>query len=220
MLRSSVGFNSVLLGAFALITAGVLAVTHAATKERITEAELSAARQALLEIVPADRHDNDLLTDTQEIDPAYLSLLGLTEASDMYIARRAGEAVAIIVPSVAPEGYSGAIRLLVGVNRDGSVAGVRVVSHKETPGLGDKVELRKDDWILSFDGRSLNNPPLKGWAVKKDGGVFDQFTGATITPRALVHQVKNVLQYVAEAQPFAHISAAPRDASSHTDLQP
>lgn len=87
--------------------------------------------------------------------------------------------------------------MIVGVNRDGTIAGARVLSHKETPGLGDKVELSKSNWILGFDGRSLQNPQASQWKVKKDGGEFDQFTGATITPRAVVQQIKRVLEFVA-----------------------
>jgi Na+-translocating ferredoxin:NAD+ oxidoreductase subunit G len=97
---------------------------------------------------------------------------------------------------VVPDGYAGPIQLLVSVLRDGTVGGVRVLFHHETPGLGDKIEERKSDWVLSFDGKSLSNPTLEGWAVKRDGGEFDQFTGATITPRAIVQAVKNTLIYV------------------------
>src|SRR5690606_24060195 len=105
-----------------------------------------------------------------------------------------------LVPAVAPDGYSGAMRMLVGVNRDGTLAGVRVLTHRETPGLGDKVDLSKSDWILGFNGRSLGNPEPDRWGVKKDGGEFDQFTGATITPRAVTAQVKRVLQQVEQSR--------------------
>ena len=96
---------------------------------------------------------------------------------------------------VSREGYSGPINLLVAVNVDGTLSGVRVVSHKETPGLGDKIETNKDDWILGFVGKSLSNPSEALWKVRKDGGEFDQFTGATITPRAVVNAVREVLKY-------------------------
>ena len=85
--------------------------------------------------------------------------------------------------------------MIIGINFDGSVAGVRVVEHKETPGLGDKVDLRKSDWILSFNGKSLSNPHPNAWNVKKENGEFDQFTGATITPRAVIHQIAKTLEY-------------------------
>ena len=101
----------------------------------------------------------------------------------------------MILPATARDGYSGDIRALVGVRRDGSVAGVRVVAHRETPGLGDKVDLRKSDWILDFNERSLGNPALSGWNVAKEGGVFDQFTGATVTPRAVILATRRALEY-------------------------
>ena len=117
----------------------------------------------------------------------------------------------LIVPAIAHDGYSGDISMIVGVKRDGSIAGVRVLLHKETPGLGDKIELKKHQWILNFNGKTLTVPVIEEWKVKKDGGVFDQFAGATITPRAVVGQVKRVLEFVAaneqslftDAQPLA-----------------
>jgi len=101
----------------------------------------------------------------------------------------------VILQAIAPDGYSGAIHLLVGIHADGRVAGVRVIGHRETPGLGDKIELAKSPWIRSFEGKSLTNPAADGWAVKKDRGEFDQFAGATITPRAVVGAVHRALQY-------------------------
>jgi electron transport complex protein RnfG len=109
-----------------------------------------------------------------------------------------GQPVAAIFTSVAPDGYSGNIKLLVGILHNGVLAGVRVISHKETPGLGDAIEADRSNWILSFNEKSLQNPPLKQWGVKKDGGFFDSFTGATITPRAVVNAVKNTLLYFQE----------------------
>ncbi len=193
MLGASISKNSLLLGSFALITAGILASTQEGTRERIAAAEYRAAQKALLEIVPMERHDNDLLLDTLDVPADYWPELGLDSTSNIHIARQAGQVVAVIVPAVAPDGYSGDIKMIVGINRDGSVAGVRVLSHTETPGLGDKVELKKSDWILGFNNRSLSNPSHERWQVKKDGGDFDQFTGATITPRAVINQVKRAL---------------------------
>jgi len=112
-----------------------------------------------------------------------------------YIAIKDGRPSAVILQAIAPDGYSGAIHLLVGIHADGRVAGVRVIGHRETPGLGDKIELAKSPWIRSFDGKSLTNPAADGWAVKKDRGEFDQFAGATITPRAVVGAVHRALQY-------------------------
>ena len=99
------------------------------------------------------------------------------------------------IPATAPDGYSGNIDIITGVYRNGEVAGVRVVSHQETPGLGDKIELKKSDWVLAFNGKSLGAPSYERWTVKKDKGVFDQLTGATITPRAVTKAVRNTLDY-------------------------
>ena len=199
-LPKSIQKNSLLLLAFALVTAGLLAGTYEGTKEAIAESERRAAEKALLEIVPEERIDNDLLLDTIAVPESAWQQLGLKDGGKLHIARKQGEVIAIITNAVAADGYSGDIKLLAGVNRDGSVAGVRVISHTETPGLGDKIDLKKSDWITLFNGLSLKQPTLENWKVKKDGGEFDQFTGATITPRAVVNQVKNVLLFVQENQ--------------------
>lgn len=196
MLAQSIRKNSVLLSAFAAITAGLIALTYQATAGRIADAERRAAQQALLELVPLTRHNNDLLSDTLVVPAAQAEMLHMGEPALIHVARQDGEPIAWIVPTTAPDGYSGAIKLLVGVNVDGTIAGVRVLRHAETPGLGDKIELTKSAWILTFDGKSLSNPAALKWTVKKDGGDFDQFAGATITPRAVVQQIKRVLQYV------------------------
>lgn len=195
MLGQSISKNSFILGTFALITAGILAITFLSTKDKIIAEERRAAQKALTEIVPLSRHNNDMLNDVWPIPPTHLSALGLHEANTIHIAKQNDQAVAVIIPSIAPDGYSGDIKLIVGINVDGSVAGVRVLAHKETPGLGDKVDLNKDDWILSFKGTALGKPSVENWKVKKDGGHFDQFTGATITPRAVVRRVKATLEY-------------------------
>lgn len=195
MLGTSIRRSSFALALFALFTTGILAVTQMGTKERIAEAERRAAVKALLEIVPLHRHDNDMMADTTPVPQTYWQLLGLDQGENIHFAKKAGQAVAVIVPTTAPDGYSGDIRMIVGVNRDGSLAGVRILSHNETPGLGDRVELKKSHWILDFNGKSLGNPIAERWKVKKDQGEFDQFTGATITPRAVVTQVYKVLQF-------------------------
>ncbi len=195
MIFQSMGKNSLLLALFALITALILASTDRITEDRIAESERLAAQKALFEIVPLARHNNDLLVDLQPIPEQYWLALGLDNGGDVHIARLDDQPVAAIVPSITTDGYSGDIGMIVGINFDGTVAGVRVVEHKETPGLGDKIELRKSDWILSFNGKSLNNPKLSKWNVKKDRGDFDQFTGATITPKAVIHQIAKTLEY-------------------------
>jgi electron transport complex protein RnfG len=144
-------------------------------------------------IVPAERMDNDPLSDRIQVsDP---DLLG-GEVTDVYRARSGDEPVAVILNPVAPNGYSGPIKLLVAVLEDGSLGGVRVLSHQETPGLGDRIEEAKSDWVLGFSGRSLADPVEDQWRVKRDGGAFDQFTGATITPRSIVEAVRNTLLFV------------------------
>lgn len=212
----SIGKNSLLLGAFALVTAGVLAGTYQLTRDKIAEAERAAAAAALLEIVPEDKHDNDLLSDTIMVPEAALGQLGLDRPEAIHLAKQNGEVTAAIIPAVAPDGYSGDIRMIVGVNRNGSIAGVRVLTHNETPGLGDKVDLKKSDWILGFTGHSLGNPAQDNWKVKKDGGYFDQFTGATITPRAVVKQVRKVLTFVEEHRALLFSQAPPDDGAADT----
>jgi electron transport complex protein RnfG len=195
MIIKSMGFNSIVLALFALVTSLILATTNELTFERIEQSEREAAQRALLEIIPLERHDNDMLMDVQPVPEQFWATLGLKKGGNIHIARDQGQPVAAIIPAVTPKGYSGDISMIIGINFNGSIAGVRVVEHRETPGLGDKVDLKKSDWILSFNGKSLVNPQASGWKVKKEGGDYDQFTGATITPRAVINQVLKTLQY-------------------------
>ncbi|PLW66739.1 electron transport complex subunit RsxG [Pseudohalioglobus lutimaris] len=197
MLGQSITKNAVLLAVFAMSTALLLAGTYLLTQDRIAEEIRKAEEKALLQIVPRERHNNSMLDDTITVG-ADISALGLRTEKQIYRARQDGRVVAAIIPATARDGYSGDIDLVIGVNADGTVAGVRTLSHKETPGLGDKVDLAKSDWILNFTGRSLRDPLPGQWAVTKDKGVFDSFTGATITPRAVVATVKGVLEYAGD----------------------
>lgn len=185
--------NAIGLGLFAIITGGTIALTQALTEERIEQQAARAEAEALFQIIPENRHDNELLRDTVTL-PA-TSGLNKGEPVTAWVARRGDRPIGLILPVTAPDGYSGNIRLLVGINLRGTVLGVRVTSHRETPGLGDKIEPKKSDWIYTFKGRSLNDPEPEQWAVKKNGGAFDQFTGATITPRAVVNAVRDSLIY-------------------------
>ena len=194
LLGQSITRNSVLLGVFALGTTLLISGTYLLTKDRIAEEQRKAEEKALLEIVPASRHNNSMLDDTVAVDSSTQGL-GLHNEKQVYLAKQNGKVVAAIVPVIAPDGYSGDITLIVGINADGTIAGVRTLSHKETPGLGDKVDIKKSDWVLGFNGKSLANPALSKWAVKKDKGHFDQFTGATITPRAVVGATLRALQF-------------------------
>lgn len=192
----SISKNSLMLGVFALVTTAILALTAEFTKERVAKAEREAQQKALFEILPRTSHDNDLLTEVIQVPEDAWAGLGLKSGGEIHVARRVDDTVALIIPAVAPDGYSGEIKMLVGINADGSIAGVRIVDHHETPGLGDKVDLNKSPWVLAFNGKSLQAPEASSWKVKKDGGDFDQFAGATITPRAVVNQVRKVLEFV------------------------
>lgn len=192
-LLQSIGSNALLLGVFALLCTGFIAATFLGTSDEIAEQQRQARLRALYEIVPPSRHDNDLLRDNL---PFFEPALGHRREQKLFLASQQGRPLVLIYPATARDGYSGDIRYIVGVRlNDATIAGVRVLEHRETPGLGDGIEIRKSDWIRSLDGKSIGNPPLQRWTVKKEGGDFDGFTGATITPRALVQSVAGVLQY-------------------------
>lgn len=193
MLFQSISKNSLMLGVFAIVTSGVVAFTSASTATLRAEAKQQALEKALNEIVDQAHYSNDLLANRVAVSSP---LLGLKKPKDAYLAWKGSQPYAAILPAIAPEGYGGALEMIVGVHYDGTLAGVRIVPpHNETPGLGDKVDIKKSPWILGFNGHSLGNPAEAGWQVKKDGGDFDQFTGATITPRAVVKGVHKALQY-------------------------
>ena len=178
---------------FAVIGSGLVAFTFDSTAERIADNQRKALLKSLNELVPSNRYDNDIFADTLYADSS--ELLGTDQPVPVYRARKNGWPVAAVLAVIAPDGYNGTIRLLVAVNLDGTLAGVRVVQHRETPGLGDAVEAERSDWIQGFKGKSLTDPAKKDWKVKRDGGTFDQFTGATITPRAVVKAVHKALLY-------------------------
>lgn len=193
MMKEAITKNSLLLAAFALFVAAGLAATEINTRAA-REASLRAVKSKALEaIVPAAEHDNILLDDSIPVNDT--EFLKLKNEMTIHIARMNGQITAFIFPVRATDGYGGAIDSIVGIRTDGTLAGARVITHAETPGLGDKIELKKSPWILAFNGKSLDNLTEKEWAVKKDKGVFDQFTGATITPRAVVSSIHNTLKY-------------------------
>lgn len=207
--------NSLVLGLFAIATVGAVTLLQQGTAERIQAAERAAQVRTLGEILPAGSYDNDLLADTLELHDR---LLGTRAPRTAYLARKDGQVSAVILQVTAPDGYSGAIQLLVGIHADGRIAGVRALSHRETPGLGDRIELSKSDWIRGFDGKSLDAPQAAGWAVKKDRGEFDQFAGATITPRAVVGAVHRALQYfAAHRETLLGASGGPVEAAPAAD---
>lgn len=193
--------NAYTLGAFAVAAALILGSVYVGTKDRIDASRTLAEQKALLEVIGDYPHDNQLLADQLELTPNELEIFNVGESSQIYVIRNQSRVTGFIFPTVAPDGYSGDISILVGIDISGRLLGVRVIEHKETPGLGDKVDTKKSDWILDFAGKSLTNPSIENWAVTKDGGEFDAFTGATITPRAMVNRVRSVLEYYDSARP-------------------
>jgi len=192
---SSVWRSAVSLGLVAIIGTGLLAGVNQLTRERILEQERRAILAQLGQLIPPGEYDNALHEDFYTFtDKAWFPS---GQSVTAYRARLQSEPVAIVLKLAATGGYNGNINLLVGINVDGSLSGVRVASHKETPGLGDAIETAKSDWISGFSGRSLEDPNEQGWMVKRDGGEFDQFTGATITPRAVVKAVHLALKFFA-----------------------
>lgn len=195
---------TLLLAGFALVGTLLLTGVHHLTDPQIADSERQALLKRINTLVAASRYDNNPLEDKIKLPPTELNS---SEPVLIYRLRKQNQPVAAIFTITTPDGYSGNIRLAVGVNADQTLAGVRVLAHKETPGLGDWIELEKSDWILGFTDKSLQNPHETAWAVKKDGGEFDQFTGATITPRAIVAAVKQVLVW--SGQHTANLYASP-----------
>lgn len=209
-MASKLDVNRILLTAatltlFAIIGTGLVVLTVNATRGRIAANERETLLARLGVMLPTGSFDNDVISDTLQVrDPQWL---GSKEPVTVYRARLKGKPVAAVLTPVAPDGYSGDIKLLVGIRYDGTLTGVRVLDHHETPGLGDAIEENRSDWITRFAGLSLDKPGEAGWKVKRDGGTFDQFTGATITPRAVVKAVHRCLLYFAQhrAELFASI---------------
>ncbi len=204
MILSSMAKNGAILTAFALVTTGLVASINMLTADKIAEQELLHLTSQLQEVLDPSTYDNELTTDCVIISD---ERLGPYANQIVYRARKNNEPVALIVRHVTPSGYSGDINLLTAVLSDGRIAGVRTTKHEETPGLGDKVEVKKSPWITSFKTLTVQSSSDARWAVKKDGGQFDQFTGATITPRAVVGSVKNAVLF-AQSE-FDAIFAAP-----------
>jgi electron transport complex protein RnfG len=187
-----------LLALVAFLGVGLLAAIHELTRQRIADQEAKTLKARLGEVLDPRRHDNDLATAVLTVtDP---ERLGHDRPVRVFLAWLEGEPAAVVVETFAPDGYNGTIELLLGVDRAGKVTGARVVQHRETPGLGDPIETRRSDWIDGFRGRSLGDPPAARWTVRKDGGAFDQFTGATITPRAVTRAIARTLALVEAEQ--------------------
>lgn len=179
--RQRLGYHSMVLGGICAIVATLIILGNRATETAIEQALARDKISTLAQVLPKSLYNNNLLADTKTIQANQTTTI-------VHIARQKNTAVAVAFPIVG-YGYSGAINMILGIDNQGKILGVRVINHAETPGLGDKIEINKDDWIKSFDGHSLQSKVNSKWAVKKDGGDFDQFTGATITPRAVVSAV-------------------------------
>ena len=185
--------TAITLIAFAVVFTALLAFVFQITKLPIEKSEAAARLSLFRQIVPQSMHNNDLLTDTVTIAPN--DLLGNKQLTIANRARIDNAPAAVIIEAIAHDGYSGDIKLLIAIKADGSISGVRVLAHKETPGLGDYIDIAKDNWIKLFDNESLLKTAEPQWKVKKDGGKFDYMAGATITPRAIVKAVHKALQY-------------------------
>lgn len=180
---------------FSAIGALLLAGTHQATAPTIEKAERAIKNQLLAQTLPPGSFDNDISRASYPlpVNP----LLGLKRPSSRYLATRAGQVSGVILEAGAPDGYAGEIRLLIGILPDGRIGGVRVITHHETPGLGDYIEIARSPWIRQFEGTSLDQPDTGHWKVRKDGGSFDYVTGATVTPRAIIKAIHGALTYFA-----------------------
>jgi electron transport complex protein RnfG len=185
--------SAAFLAGFGALGTAMVMTTFEMTKEQIEASEKANLLKNLHNIIPPDSHDNDLFHDKLIVPPA--SQLGNNKSTTIYRAKQGHQAIAAAFAITAPDGYSGNIKLLIAIKDSGEISGVRVISHKETPGLGDKIDINKSNWILKFNGKTLTSPDEDGWKVKKDGGIYDQFTGATITPRAIVKAVRRALDY-------------------------
>jgi electron transport complex protein RnfG len=183
--------SAIILAAFAILGSSLVGFSYESTHEQILQNQRETLRRQINDVFPEAQHDNIVIDDVVSIKDDELG----DDEVKVYRATLEQTPTGLIYSPVTADGYSGDILLTIAINENNQVTGVRVLQHKETPGLGDKIETRRSDWIKSFDGTSLTSPRPEKWAVKRDGGDFDQFTGATITPRAVVKAVKNTLQY-------------------------
>jgi electron transport complex protein RnfG len=192
--------TAAILFVFVIIFTGLLSAAYLWTKPAIEASAAEEKMKLIDEVLPRVEYDNALLQEAVALPPT--PELGLADASTLYVARKGGQPVGAIFEAVAPDGYAGKIRLLIAIRADGRVAGVRVVQHKETPGLGDYIEIKKDKnkarpWITQFTDMSLATVVDKDWKVKKDGGRIDHYAGATVTPRAVSKAVFKAAQWAA-----------------------
>ncbi|RAU21573.1 electron transport complex subunit RsxG [Paramagnetospirillum kuznetsovii] len=189
--------HATILGTFCAGFGVLLAATDIVTKEPIKDRALEDKMNSLGQVIPKSIHDNNPVADAVAIPNPHAGGHGGVSETVVYRASMGGKFTGFAYELDASGGYGGPVKLMLGIDPDGKLLGVRVISHKETPGLGDKIDAAKTDWITRFTGLSLGNPPVEKWKVKKDGGQFDQFSGATITPRAVVGGIRNGLEFFA-----------------------
>jgi len=200
---------------FALAGTALLALTYDLTHETIARSEENEKLKLIAQIAPPTTYDNDIMKDTAQL--AEDKLLGGTGTSIVYRGRLKSQPSIAVLHVIAPDGYSGRINLIIAIHSDGRIGGVRVVSHRETPGLGDYIEIARSNWITGFNGTSLENRKDSDWKVKKDGGSFDYMAGATITPRAIVKAVHKALQYYAQHRDELFAQALPEKTPGKED---
>ncbi|MBT8122459.1 MAG: electron transport complex subunit RsxG [Gammaproteobacteria bacterium] len=185
--------TAIILLLFTVVGTSMVAFTYDGTREKIAANERATLQRKLNQLLPAGSYDNDLLDD--RITVTLPDVNDRDSVITVYRARNNSADAGLVMTAVAPDGYSGRIKMLIGIRADDTLSGVRIITHRETPGLGDAIDEQRTDWVFGFDGKSIGNPPIERWRVKKDGGAFDQLTGATITPRAIVKAVRRTLLY-------------------------
>jgi electron transport complex protein RnfG len=185
--------TAIILLLFTVVGTSMVAFTYDGTREKIAANERATLQRKLNQLLPPGSYDNSLLDDRIRVTPP--DATERDSAITVYRARKNNADAGLVMTAVAPDGYSGRIKMLIGIRADDTLSGVRIITHRETPGLGDAIDEERSDWVYGFDGKSLGNPPIEQWRVKKDGGAFDQLTGATITPRAIVKAVRRTLLY-------------------------
>ncbi len=191
--KNRIGYQASILGGICACVSVIILMVNDSTATQIAVEQREDQLEMLDQVLPKNLYNNDLLTDAREV----IEMLEISDSSTLYTAKKGDKTVGYAF-SLTQEGYSGVINMIMGIDPSGTILGLRVISHTETPGLGDKIEITRDKWILSFNQLSLSSTNRSSWAVKKDGGQFDQFTGATITPRAVVNAAYKALDFHAK----------------------
>ncbi|MEH8020578.1 MULTISPECIES: electron transport complex subunit RsxG [Rheinheimera] len=186
--------NALALGVVAVLCVAILSLVHIQTEPRIEQQRQASKIAILSEVLPSVEANQALLQDCIQVTDQ--ALLGRSSPQALYRWRKDGQLAAYLIETTAPDGYSGNIDLIVAVTPEGTILGTRILNHQETPGLGDKIEARRSPWIFSFNDKTVTDNNASKWAVRKDGGDFDQFTGATITPRAVINAVRKATLFI------------------------